>query len=180
MLVCFLFVTSSTIVKAEESQYFKKSDWELGFHASYNNISIDIEDESEDVDFFYADLDTSYYVLDNFSIGVNTVWFYLPEVEGLKAYALGLEANARYHYQINQHFVPYLGVHSGYYYGNADIDDESESDHINSYGIHAGFKVPINENVFFDTQIKWTDYDMPWDYIDLSAIQVLLGLKIKF
>ena len=179
LFVC-LFLMLPTMVMAEEGQYFQKGDWEVGFHGSYNNISIEVDDDSEDVDFFYADLEASYFIIDNFSIGVNTVWFYLPEIEDFEAYALGLEGNARYHFQVNQHFVPYLGVHAGYYYANAEYDGDSDSDSINTYGVHAGFKVPINDNVFFDTQLKWTDYDLPWDDVDLSATQVLLGLKIKF
>lgn len=174
LLVC-LFAASTTTVLAEEGQYFSKSDLELGFHGSYNNISVD----SENTDFIYADLATSYYLIDNFSIGANATWFYLPEREDFKAHALGLEGNIMYHFQINKHFVPYLGAHAGYYYVSADIDNESEHDNVNIYGAHGGLKVPINENVFFDTQLKWTDYDIPWDDVDLSATQILLGLKIK-
>jgi opacity protein-like surface antigen len=180
LLVSLCVTSTATIVLAEQGQYFSKGDTEIGFHGSYNYISVDVDNESENIDFFYADLEASYYLIDNLSVGVSTVWFYLPEISNFTAYALGLEGNARYHFQVNQHFVPYIGAHAGYYYADADIDGTSESDSINSYGVHAGFKVPINDNVFFDTQLKWTDYNLPWDGIKLSATQFLLGLKIKF
>lgn len=176
-----MFAASATTVLAEEEgQYFSKGDWELGFHGSYNDISIDVGDDSTNIDFLYADLEASYYLIDSLSIGVNTVWFYIPEIEIFDAYALGLEGNARYHFQVNKHFVPYLGVHAGYYYISADVDGGSESEDMNTYGVHTGFKVSINDNTFFDTQLKWTDYDMPFEDVDLSATQILLGLKIKF
>lgn len=173
------FVMFSTFTHADDGQYFKKGDIELGFSGSYNNINFESNGESENIDFFYADLKASYFIIDNFSFGMNTAWFYLPEVESFEAVALGLEGNVKYHYQVNKNFVPYLGVHAGYYYADAEIDGESEDDSIKTIGLHGGCKIPINNNIFFDIQLKWTDYDMPWDDIDLSATQVLLGLNMK-
>lgn len=178
-LLCVLGA-SATTVSADDGQYFGKGDFELGLSGSYNYVDLEMNGQSETIDFFYADLGGSYYLLDNFSVGISTVWFYLPKVEGFEAYALGVEGNLRYHYQVNKHIVPYIGAHAGYYYADAEIDGTSEDDHINSYGVHAGFKVPINDHVFFDTQLKWTDYDMPWDTIDLTSTRVLFGLNIKF
>ncbi len=174
------FFMLQTAAMAEDANFFQKGDLEAGFSGSYNRISVDVNDDSEDIDFFYADLGLSYFIIDNLSVGINTVWFYLPEIHDIEAYALGFEGNVRYHFQVNKHFVPYIGAHAAYYYANADIGNNSESEDMTAYGLHGGFKVPINENVYFDTQLKWTDYDMPWDEIDLSSVQVLLGLKIKF
>lgn len=169
---------------AEQGQYFSKGDMELGFHGSYNSFRVDANNASTNLNFYYADFDAAYFLTNNFSVGINPGWFYIPKIDDgwggfFKAYALGLEGNAQYYFQVNKHFVPYLGVHAGYYYANAETNGVSENDDINTYGVHAGFEVPINNNVFFDTQLKWTDYNLPWDNIDLSATQVLLGLKIK-
>ena len=180
LFVCLFVTSTATTVLAQQGQYSSKGDSEWGFQGSYNNISVDDGDESVNVDFFYADLNASKFLTDDFSVGISTVWFYLPEIETIEAYALGLEANARYHFQQKPNFVPYVGAHAGYYYARAESDGESESDNITSYGFHGGFKVPINDNVYFDTQLKWTDYDIPFDDLDLSALQVLLGLKIRF
>jgi opacity protein-like surface antigen len=179
MIVAVLVMLQTTAM-AEESVYFKKGDWELGFSGSYNNVRIKSGDTKEDVNLFFADLKASYFVIDNLSVGMGLVWLYLPKVEGISAYAIGPEANIRYHFPVNKSFIPYLGIHAAYYYAHADIDDSSGNEDMVSYGAHVGFKVPVNENVFFDTQLKYTDYNMPWDEIDLSTIQVLLGLNIKF
>lgn len=165
---------------AEQGQYFSKGDTELGFHGSYNSFRADVDNESTNINFYYANLGASHFLTDNFSVGINSVWFYIPKIESFKAYALGLEGNAQYYFQkINKHFVPYLGVHAGYLYGHSDADGDSGSGHVNTYGVQAGFDVPINNNVFFDTQLKWTHYNLPWDDVDLSETQILLGLKIK-
>ncbi len=167
-----------------QSQYFSKGDVELGFHGSYNSFRADDGNngDSATVNFYYVDLESSYFLTDNLSIGIDPVWFYIPKIDNFKAYGIGLEGNAQYYFQnINKHFVPYLGVHAGYLYGDAESYGSSASDSINTYGVQAGFDVPINKNVFFDTQLKWTDYNLPndWNDVDLSATQVLLGLKIK-
>ena len=182
----------------EQGQYFSKGDTELGFHGSYNSfrversynsfradannkiVRVETDNESENINFYYADLEVSHFLTDNFSVGIDPVWFYIPKIDNFKAYAFGLEGNAQYYFQkINKHFVPYLGVHTGYLYGDAEYNGDSENNNITTYGVQAGFDIPINNNVFFDTQLKWTDYNLPWDDIDLSATQVLLGLKIK-
>ena len=176
MVFCLLLPAMSI---AAEQQYYQKGDWEVGFAGSYNYVNVEVDDEDEEIDFFYADLNASYFIINNLSIGVSTVWFYLPEIEDFEAYAIGLEGNIRYHFQVNEHFIPYLGGHAGFYYAEGDYDGDTESESLNTYGLHAGFKVPINDNVFFDTQLKWTEYDLPWDGVELSATQVLVGLKIK-
>lgn len=179
-LLTLIIIFTYSFSFAESNQYFSKGDVELGFHASFNNVQYEVNDEKESVNLLYADLEASYYLIDNWSIGISTAWFYLPEVNDFTGYALGLELNTRYHFQIHDRFIPYLGAHAGYYYAYGDTDGESQDDEATTYGLHTGFKIPINENVFFDTQLKWTEYDLPWDYIEISTIQVLMGLKIVF
>ena len=179
-LLCLPFVSYAESIGGAENQYFQKGDWEVGFHGSYNNLNVKVEDESEKINFLYLDGAVSYFLTNNFSIGVNTSWLYLPEVEDIEAYAIGLEGNARYHFQMNRRFIPYIGAHVGGFFVNAEVEGKSESENANSYGFHAGFKIPINDNVYFDTQLKWTDYKLPWDETDLKTTRVLLGLSIKF
>jgi outer membrane protein W len=180
LLTCLITIISFTTAFASDETYLKKGDWEVGFSGSYSDLKVEIDNESENISFLYADLNTAYFLIDNFSFGANLVWLYLPEVQDFSASALGLEGNVQYHFQVNSKFIPYLGLHAAYYAASADYDGYSESDSMNSYGVHGGFKIPINNNIYFDTQIKWTEYNMPWDEVDLSAIQILLGLKIKF
>jgi len=171
-IVSLFVVLTATVVLASEagSNQFNKGDLELGFSGSYSDYSID----GESLDITSIDLEASYFLMDNLSIGVNTAWFMFT-IDGLEATAIGLEANARYHFQINQNFIPYVGIDVGNFYIN--LDDETEN--IATYGAHLGFKTPINKNVYFDTQLKWTDYDLP-ENIELTSTQILLGLKIKF
>jgi opacity protein-like surface antigen len=180
VFLCLPVAVYAASIGGVEDPYFKAGTWEVGFHGSYNHLNVEVDDESEKINFFYLDGAVSYFPINNFSIGVNTMWFYLPEIEDISAYAIGLEGNARYHFQMNQHFIPYIGAHVGGFFVNAEVEGESESEDANSYGFHAGFKIPINDNVYFDTQLKWTDYKLPLDETDLKTTQVLLGLGIKF
>jgi len=59
--------------------------------------------------------------------------------------------------------------------GKATYDDTMWT-----YGGQVGFKVPINDNVYFDTQLKYSWFQLPSSCaMDISATQLLLGLKIK-
>ncbi|MFZ4394963.1 MAG: hypothetical protein ACOYOU_04975 [Kiritimatiellia bacterium] len=54
------------------------------------------------------------------------------------------------------------------------------NDTLTSYGVQAGFLVPLNANVSLDTCVKYTSYQLPraW-HTDLDSTQVLMGFKMK-
>ncbi|HEY9248752.1 MAG TPA: outer membrane beta-barrel protein [Rariglobus sp.] len=181
-LAVSLFAT--TALKASDSDtsaYFKKGDILLEFSGSFTHATANGDGESASVNFVYADIGASYFLTDHISTGADTFWLYVPEsgdVDG-SALAVGLEWNVRYHFNVSRYFYPYVGVHAGYAFGRIEGDDDSESDHLTTLGAHAGFVIPVNDNVFFDVQLKYTDYDIPVADFDLGTTQLLLGLKIK-
>ncbi len=194
-----MFSLNGVAQEAQNEQFFSKGDWVVGLNGSYNWINAEYGKASESASVALLQAEGNYFVTDAISVGVNTMWMYLPEVEGVKAYAYGLESNVRYNHQVNQHMVAYVGANLGYAYGKVDVParraaknlgygyaygkvdvgGDSLDDSLSTYGLHAGFVVPINENIFFDTQLKWTCYDLPVDGLDLDTVQVLFGLKIK-
>lgn len=154
----------------------EKGDWLVGFSGSYNHIST----SAGSFDFFYADVDFSYFFHDNWSAGASTFGILVPsngEIDDT-GYAFGLEPNLRYYFQNSSKYTPYAGAHAGFAYGELG----SEGDSLYTYGAHAGVLFPLTESSFFDVQLKWTEYDLPGDAdeIDLDTLQVLLGFRIQF
>lgn len=120
ILLCMPTISHAADV---EYPYFREGDWEVGFRGSYNRFKVNAGGESEKIDFFYLDGNISYFLTDNFSVGMNPMWFYLPEVGGIEAYALGAEGNIRYHFQKGDwNIIPYVGAHAGYLFANAEIE----------------------------------------------------------
>ena len=185
---------ASSFLRADDAPYFKKGDVLLEFAGSFNHIGYEVKDGGDRVsgnqNLFYADIGGSYFFTDGFSSGADTFWIYVPSISGVSsqddagtesdigALAIGLEWNARYHFRIGKHFYPYAGVHAGYAWGKI-TGEGGESDHLTTLGAHLGVDIPINERVFFDVQLKYTDYGIPVDGLKLDTLRVLLGLKIK-
>jgi len=160
---------------APESTKFNEGDWLLGFSGSYNYL----EDSEDSVNLFYVDVDFSYFINNRWSLGMSTFGLLLPEGGSVEetGYAIGLEPNLRYYFQNESQYIPYLGIHTGYAY--ASIDDDSES--LFTYGLHAGVLFPLTESAYFDAKLKWTEYEISdASDIDLTALQLLVGFKIKF
>ncbi len=150
-------------------------DWLVGFSGSYNYLS----DGGESANLFTANVNASYFFKDDLSVGLNTFGVFVPsggDVED-SGYAIGLEPNLRYYFSSNSLYRPYVGVHGGFAY--LDLGDESET--VGTYGLHLGMLVPIGETSYFNAQLKWTEFEASDDAdVDLSAVQVLLGLQVKF
>lgn len=185
LLSSFLFFFFGTIhsVDARNQQYlyFVQSTWEAGLKASYSSVEYSNGTDHEKIDFIYADIEAAYFALDNLSLGLATTWLYVPDVNNKgKVAGYGLEGSVRYHFQVTPNFIPYLGVHAGYYDAKIETKNRTRNDSIKDYGFHGGFKVPINENIYYDTQFKWTEYDISLEDIDISQMQILMGLKVKF
>jgi len=169
------FESSISTPKLSSNQQFTQGDWLLGFSGSYNRIEAD----GDSANVLYADVDFSYFIKDNWSLGISTFGLLIPEGGEVEdtGYAIGLEPNLRYYFKNESKYTPYVGVHAGYAY--ASVADESES--ISTYGLHAGVLFPLTESAYFDTKLKWSEYNLPDEAdIDLSTLQLLVGFKIKF
>lgn len=150
-------------------------DWLVGFSGSYNYLSTDEGSLSA----FTVNVDASYFLEDNISVGLNTFGIFIPSA-GLpedSGYAIGFEPNLRYYFPNDSPYLPYVGVHGGL--GYLDFGDDSET--IGTYGLAVGVVVPIGESSYFNAELKWTEFETSDDVdLNLTAIQVLLGFKVKF
>ena len=187
-----LTLLAANSVRADDTgaPYFKKGDVLLEFNASFNHAGYqqkheDDDDDSGSVNFFYAEIGASYFLTDHISSGAETFGIIVPDVgsENISVFAYGLEWNARYHFKLGKYFYPYVGVNAGYALARVSEDDDggrsSSTEHLSTLGAHIGVDIPINDHVFFDVQLKYTDYDIPLDGLKLDTLRVLLGLKIK-
>lgn len=160
-----------------DDAYFRKGDWLVGFQGSFNHINIEENGNSDSFNFFFANIGVSRFVTDNISLGIDSIFIYVPETNGTEAIAAGGELNAKYHFAYGKYLHPYVGVHAGYAWGKVK-DGHSESDHLCTVGGSVGSIIPINDNVYLDFKLKYTYYDLPVN-IDLDTIQFLVGLNIK-
>lgn len=158
--------------------YFHQGDWLVGFDGSYNYLGASSGGESAHLNLFLLDAGVSYFVMDNFSVGLNTDWLYAPKTEGVSLTAGGLELDPKYYFQVNDHFIPYVGAHGGLLYGKVDADGMNLSKTIWDLGADLGVIVPINQNVYMDFGLKYT-----WYYniqnTRLETFQAVIGLNIK-
>jgi opacity protein-like surface antigen len=173
---------------ASDEQYYSKGDWEVGLLGSYTYLDVNVDDHeyldenfTEDRDIHFAQIigGASYFFTDAMSFGLYAGGLYIPGEKGDEARVYGVEGNLRYHLQLNDVLIPYAGLHAGYAYGKIDIDNYDKSEHLTSWGLQTGLKVPINSNVYFDTQLRWSDYDLSLDSMDMKSVEVLVGLGIR-
>jgi len=155
-------------------QGFTRGDWLLGFAGSYTRLSV----EDESINLFSGQIDASYFVMDNASIGLNTVGLIADTDVTDTLWALGLEPNLRYYFQNASSFTPYVGIHGGW--THLDAGDIGDTD-VWTYGAHGGILVPLTESAYFDAALKWTEWELEDDFdLDLDTLQVLIGLKVRF
>jgi outer membrane protein W len=149
----------------------------------------------------------AYFIIDNLAIGAalnvnyfitkngSVDWDVVPPPPGgagaeggdlrENLLALSVEGVIRYHVPVCANIIPYVGVQGGPGYIWATrrspvIGKATDDDTMWTYGGQVGFKVPINDNVYFDTQLKYSWFQLPSSRaMDISATQLLLGLKIK-
>jgi hypothetical protein len=185
-LLLFLLLFFPVLSGAQDlEKYYQKGDMEVGFNGGYHRVDISGNGESDHAGIVTVSADGSYFINDEISFGLGTVFTYLPDTSiengnSFSGFLGGLEASAKYHFQINKKFIPYLGVNLAYGLAWGESNRDSSSENFWTYGFSTGFKVPINKNIYFDTQLKFTEYEADFlDDIDLSTTQVLLGLKIK-
>lgn len=179
LAVCIATATAFAQDSSTAEPYFKKGDWLVGFQGSYNHIDIDVGGSGETFDLYYASGGADYFLTNSLSSGVNSILIYVPDVAGIEVTAVGLEWNARYHLQFGKYWLPYAGVSAGYAWGQIKGFGGSTSDHLTTLGGSVGTIIPINDNVYFDIQLKYTDFDLPVSGVNLDTTQILLGLKIK-
>jgi opacity protein-like surface antigen len=182
--VLIIALVAMPLLKADDSKspdFFKKGDVLAELSGSFNHASYNSGSESGTVNFVYADLGASYFFTSELSSGADTFWLYVPKIgdSDASAKAVGLEWNGRYHFKVSRYFQPYVGLHTGYAWGSVQGSGDTESHHINTLGGHVGFVIPINDNVFFDVQVKYTDFRLHVPGIKLDTTRVLFGLKIK-
>lgn len=183
LLLCFS-LTLTTISFAQDDIYCNAGDIELGFSGGYHRVHASNDKNSATLDVITVSADGSYFFNKYLSLGLGTIFSYLPSIgiggSDVDAFLGGLEANVRFHYQINKYLIPYIGAHVGYGLAWAEFDGDDSSEDFYTYGPQLGFKIPINEHVYFDTQAKYTIYEADWlNDVDLDTFQVLFGLKIK-
>jgi outer membrane protein W len=179
-----LLISCGTVSFADEFNYYSAKDVEIGFSGGYHRVHASDSDDSATLNIVTIAADGSYFITPNLSLGLGTVFFYLPEMdydgEDVSAFLGGLEANVRYHYQIKNYLIPYVGAHVTYGLAWADFDGDDSTEDFWTYGPQLGIKIPINDHVYFDAQAKYTVFELDWlDSVDLDTFQVLLGLKIK-
>jgi opacity protein-like surface antigen len=183
LVVLVLFCCGSSAL-ADGENYYSTGDIEVGFSGGYHRVHASDGDDSATLDIVTVSADGSYFFNEHFSLGLGTVFSYLPEIDfggdDVSAFLGGLEANARFHYQINKYFIPYIGAHAAYGLAWGESDGNDETEDFWTYGPQIGFKIPVNDHVYFDTQAKYTIFEADWlDDVDLDTFQVLFGLKIK-
>jgi opacity protein-like surface antigen len=168
-----VLLACGTMAQAGEG-FLAKGMYEAGVSGAYTKLDI----SGFDAHFLYGQGDLSYFVTDQISVG-GTLWgaylFHAGDVP-FDASLLGLEANVRYHLPAIGSAIPYVGLHGGWL--NADINDSSQDAF--EYGAHAGMKFPITANVFFDTQVKYTRFDLDDLDIDADLFQLVLGIRYYF
>ncbi len=64
-LLCLPLAVYAASIDKAENQYFQKGDWEVGFHGSYDNLNVKVEDESEKINLLYLDGAVSYFLTNN-------------------------------------------------------------------------------------------------------------------
>jgi outer membrane protein W len=186
MILLLALLTIASAAMASSLSFYEAGDVELGLLGSYSHLDASASGSHVSANLAYLDVDGAYFVTENISIGLGTELLYAPSIKAgdseADVFAGLLAMNARYHYQVNSYFIPYVGVHLGYGLASVGGDSDRETTSITSGGAQLGFKVPVNDHVYFDTQLKYTDYsniEFGDTGIDLDSTQVLFGLKIK-
>jgi len=151
-----------------------KGMWEAGGSASWNKLDVD----GMDAYFLTGQGEVAYFLTDGLSLGAGVMGAYLFDEGDVDedATLLGLEVNLRYHLPAIGCAVPYVGIHGGWAY----LDAGGDTDDGLMYGAHAGLKFPIAANVFFDTQVRYTMFEMDEAEMDLDTLQVLFGIRYYF
>ena len=162
------------IVSQAGEAFQSKGMYEAGFGATWTKLDVD----GMDAHFLVGQADLSYFLTDGLSLGAGIVGAYLVDAADIEedAALLGLEVNLRYHLPAIGCAVPYVGIHGGWAYMEAGDDTDDGL----MYGAHAGIKYPITANVFFDTQVKYTIFEMDEAELDLDTLQVLFGIRYYF
>ena len=134
----------------------------------------------------------NYFVMDKVSVGVTANFDYLfgnqkggPQFDSVLMYA---EPTVRYHFRLNTKapVYPYVGAGLGGGMGwfNNQVGPDPSPHHANqttmvTYSGQVGIKIPLDENVYFDTCLKYTDYHMATAWTVDQNWQILFGFKIK-
>jgi len=180
-----------------EGGFLKQGTIEYGGSFGYSSVNVDQRTTSVggNLSVLKAVAEADYFVIDNLSVGLagNVDWVRgdlggVPLVGGGIANATLMygELVGRYHFPLcNDRIIPYVGATLGAGYGMATINlpggaKIEADDTLTSYGVQAGFLVPLNANVSLDTCVKYTSYQLPraW-HTDLDSTQVLMGFKMK-
>ena len=180
---------------AAKEVYLKAGTMEVGLNGGYTMFE-DKTGGGGGVDTDLSQLlvtgEFNYFVIDNLSVGLdaNGSWMNFEikggsEVDTVMLYG---EPVVRYHIPVmDGRMIPYVGasVGEGYAWANLRAGTSggyhaAKDDTFWTYSGQVGFKVPLNQNVLFDTCLKYTDYQLPssWN-TELHSTAILFGLKMK-
>jgi outer membrane protein W len=169
-----------------EGGFLKEGTILYGGNLAFNNVNADSGNSRTDLSMFGVNAEANYFLMDNVSVGLaaNMLWAEISNNQVGKAEAtLGYgELVGRYHFPVcNDRLIPYVGaaLGAGMAYGKVDGGADLQ-DTVTSWGLQAGFLVPLNDNVALDTCLKHTRYELDDSYqMNLNSTMVLMGFKMK-
>lgn len=194
-LVAIGFVAGSAMAQTKaaataDGTFLKQGTIEYGASLGYSCYGVDAMGQAGQISLLKAVGEMDYFVIDNLSVGFagNVDWLRgkmnnVGVANGTLTYG---ELVGRYYVPVcNDRLLPYVGASVGAGYGIVSINPAgagktSEGDSLTTWGLQMGFLVPLNENVMFDTCVKYTDYQLPdaWD-VNMEGLQILMGFKLK-
>jgi hypothetical protein len=140
-----------------------------------------LENDDADTSAVAAQLGAGYFLTNEHELGAQLLTTWTDTDDGAEATSYFFGPYYNYNFHVHPRTTLYAGPHFGIGHLSFEAGSVDDSDTVLAFGLHAGLRQWLTEDVAFNVEPRWTHADFDNDLGgDTDSIDILFGFSVLF